>query len=567
MTSGLSRRLTEYGDAGFARFLRQAFLKARGLTDDALERPIVGICSTASDFNPCHASAPQLIAAVERGVMLAGGLPFTFPTISLHESFAYPTSMFLRNLMAMDTEEMLRALPLDSVVLIGGCDKTVPAQIMGAISADIPALMAVVGPMLAGSDEGERLGACTDCRRLWSAHRAGEIDDAKLARAQGRLMPTHGTCMVMGTASTMAALAETLGFMLPGGTTIPAVHSERLRFAEETGARAVAIAGGGGPLPSALVTPAAVRNAMVLIQALGGSTNAVIHLAAMAGRAGIAFDAGEFDRIGRETPVIVDLKPIGRGYMEDLHRAGGLPAVMRRLGDRLDLDVITADGRRLGEVLESWPDWVDDAVVRTVDDPVVPGEALAVLRGSLAPGGAILKRAAASDRLLRHEGPALVFDGLDDLARRIDDPDLPVTAEHVLILRGAGPVGGPGMPEAGAVPIPKKLAQAGVKDMVRISDARMSGTAYGTVILHISPEAAIGGPLALVRDGDVVRLDVEARRIDLLVGEDELASRRRNWAPPERPGRGYARLYADHVTQAELGCDFDFLRPPAGGVT
>jgi dihydroxy-acid dehydratase len=287
----------------------------------------------------------------------------------------------------------------------------------------------------------------------------------------------------------------------------------------------------------------------------------------MAGRAGIAFDAGEFDRIGRRTPVIVDLKPIGRGYMEDLHRAGGLPAVMRRLGDRLDLGVITADGRHLGEVLESWPDWVDDAVVRTVDDPVVPGEALAVLRGSLAPGGAILKRAAASDRLLRHEGPALVFDGLDDLARRIDDPDLPVTAEHVLILRGAGPVGGPGMPEAGAVPIPKKLAQAGVKDMVRISDARMSGTAYGTVILHISPEAAIGGPLALVRDGDVVRLDVEARRIDLLVGEDELASRRENWVAPERPGRGYARLYADHVTQAELGCDFDFLRPPAGGVT
>jgi dihydroxy-acid dehydratase len=380
-------------------------------------------------------------------------------------------------------------------------------------------------------------------------------------------MPTHGTCMVMGTASTMAALAETLGFMLPGGTTIPAVNSERFRFGEETGARAVAIARDGGPLPSALVTPAAVRNAMVLIQALGGSTNAVIHLAAMAGRAGIAFDAGEFDRIGRETPVIVDLKPIGRGYMEDLHRAGGLPAVMRRLGDRLDLDVITADGRRLGEVLECWPDWVDDAVVRTVDDPVVPGEALAVLRGSLAPGGAILKRAAASDRLLRHEGPALVFDGLDDLARRIDDPDLPVTAEHVLILRGAGPVGGPGMPEAGAVPIPKKLAQAGVKDMVRISDARMSGTAYGTVILHISPEAAIGGPLALVRDGDVVRLDVEARRIDLLVGEDELASRRENWVAPERPGRGYARLYADHVTQAELGCDFDFLRPPAGGVT
>jgi dihydroxy-acid dehydratase len=386
MSSGLSRRLTEYGDAGFARFLREAFLKARGLTDEALDRPIVGICSTASDFNPCHSTAPQLIAAIERGVMLAGGLPFTFPTISLHESFAYPTSMFLRNLMAMDTEEMLRALPLDAVVLVGGCDKTVPAQIMGAVSADVPALMAVVGPMLTGSDEGERLGACTDCRRLWSAHRAGDIDDAKLARAQGRLMSSHGTCMVMGTASTMAAMAETLGFMLPGGTTIPAVHSERLRFAEDTGTRAVALARTGAPLPSQLMTKPALHNAMVVLQALGGSTNAVIHLAAMAGRAGIAMDYEAFDRIGRETPVLVDLKPIGRGYMEDLHRAGGIPAVMRKLKDRLDLSVTMADGRSLGNVLDAWPAWVDDSIIRDVSNPVAPGEALAILHGSLAPG-------------------------------------------------------------------------------------------------------------------------------------------------------------------------------------
>jgi dihydroxy-acid dehydratase len=427
MSSGLSRRLTEYGDAGFARFLREAFLKARGLTDEALDRPIVGICSTASDFNPCHSTAPQLIAAIERGVMLAGGLPFTFPTISLHESFAYPTSMFLRNLMAMDTEEMLRALPLDAVVLVGGCDKTVPAQIMGAVSADVPALMAVVGPMLTGSDEGERLGACTDCRRLWSAHRAGDIDDAKLARAQGRLMSSHGTCMVMGTASTMAAMAETLGFMLPGGTTIPAVHSERLRFAEDTGTRAVALARTGAPLPSQLMTKPALHNAMVVLQALGGSTNAVIHLAAMAGRAGIAMDYDTFDRIGRETPVLVDLKPIGRGYMEDLHRAGGIPAVMRKLKDRLDLSVTMADGRSLGNVLDAWPAWVDDSIIRDVSNPVAPGEALAILHGSLAPGGAVLKRAAASPNLLSHEGPALVFDGLVDMANRIDDPDLDVT--------------------------------------------------------------------------------------------------------------------------------------------
>jgi dihydroxy-acid dehydratase len=565
MSSGLSRRLTEYGDAGFARFLREAFLKARGLTDEALDRPIVGICSTASDFNPCHSTAPQLIAAIERGVMLAGGLPFTFPTISLHESFAYPTSMFLRNLMAMDTEEMLRALPLDAVVLVGGCDKTVPAQIMGAVSADVPALMAVVGPMLTGSDEGERLGACTDCRRLWSAHRAGDIDDAKLARAQGRLMSSHGTCMVMGTASTMAAMAETLGFMLPGGTTIPAVHSERLRFAEDTGTRAVALARTGAPLPSQLMTKPALHNAMVVLQALGGSTNAVIHLAAMAGRAGIAMDYEAFDRIGRETPVLVDLKPIGRGYMEDLHRAGGIPAVMRKLKDRLDLSVTMADGRSLGNVLDAWPAWVDDSIIRDVSNPVAPGEALAILHGSLAPGGAVLKRAAASPNLLSHEGPALVFDGLVDMANRIDDPDLDVTPDHVLVLRGAGPVGAPGMPEAGSVPIPRKLAKAGVKDMVRVSDARMSGTAYGTVILHTAPEAAVGGPIALVANGDRVRLDVEARRIDVLVEADELARRREAWQPPARPVRGYARLYADHVTQAGRGCDFDFLEHDGPG--
>jgi dihydroxy-acid dehydratase len=559
MSKGLSRRLTEYGDAGFAMFLREAFLKARGLTEDALERPIVGICSTDSDFNPCHASSPQLMGAIERGVMMAGGVAFRFPTISLHESFAYPTSMFLRNLMSMDTEEMLRALPLDAVVLVGGCDKTVPAQIMGAVSADVPALMAVVGPMLTGSDEGERLGACTDCRRLWSAHRAGEIDDVKLARAQGRLMSTHGTCMVMGTASTMAAMAETLGFMLPGGTTIPAVHSERLRFGEQTGARAVALAKSGAPLPSQLMTRPALNNAMIVLQALGGSTNAVIHLAAMAGRAGIAMDYEAFDRIGRETPVLADLKPIGRGYMEDLHRAGGLPAVMRKLKDRLDLSVTMANGRSLGEVLDDWPGFVDDSVIRDLSDPVAPGEALAILRGSLAPGGAVLKRAAASASLLSHEGPALVFDGLEDMAARIDDPSLEVTPDHILLLRGAGPVGAPGMPEAGSVPIPKKLAQKGVKDMVRVSDARMSGTAYGTVILHAAPEAAVGGPIALVRNGDRVRLDVEARRIDVLVEADELGRRREGWRAPAKPVRGYARLWADHVTQADLGCDFDFL--------
>jgi dihydroxy-acid dehydratase len=557
---GLAQRLTHYGDERFATFLRESFLEAAGLTRHALDRPVIAIASTESDFNPCHASSPQLIAAIKRGVLLAGGLPFTFPTISLHESFAYPTSMLLRNLMAMDTEEMLRALPLDAAVLVGGCDKTLPAQIMGAVSADVPVLLAPVGPMLAGSDRGERLGACTDCRRLWSAHRAGAIDDATLDRAQSRLMPTHGTCMVMGTASTMASLAETLGFVVPGGSTIPAVHSERLRFGERTGQLAVELARQPSPLSArARITKATLANAITVLQALGGSTNALIHLAAFAGRAGLALDFDAVDRAGRETPVLVDLKPIGSRFMEDFHHAGGLPALMRRLASRLDLTALAADGRTLHEVIDTWPAWVDDTVIRTLDDPVAPGEALAVLRGSLAPQGAVLKRAAASSTLLQHEAPALVFEGLADLAARIDDPGLPVTPEHVLVLRGVGPVGGPGMPEAGSIPIPAKLARAGVKDMVRVSDARMSGTAYGTVILHTAPESAIGGPLALVRDGDRIRLDFAARRLDLLVDDAELARRRATFRPPSPPARGYARLFAEHVLQADRGCDFDFL--------
>jgi dihydroxy-acid dehydratase len=555
---GLSGRLTRYGDDRFARFLREAFLEAAGLTRAAFDRPVVGIASTESDFNPCHATAPQLVAAIRRGVTMAGGIPFAFPTISIHESFAFPSSLLLRNLLSMDTEEMLRALPLDAVVLVGGCDKTLPAQIMGAVSADVPALVAPVGPMLAGWDAGERLGACTDCRRLWAAHRAGEIDDARLARAQGRLMPTHGTCMVMGTASTMACLAEALGFVLPGGSTIPAVHSERLRFGEETGRRAVEIAGRQAPAARSLVTAASLRNAVVVLQALGGSTNALIHLAAIAGRAGLLLDLDDVDRAGRTTPVLVDVKPIGCSFVEDFHHAGGLPALMRRLSPRLDLSVETADGRRLGDVLDGWPAWTDDRVIHPIDRAVASGEALAILRGSLAPDGAALKRAAASGAFLQHEGPALVFDGLDDLAARIDDPALPVTPDHVLVLRGAGPIGA-GMPEAGSIPIPATLARAGVKDMVRISDARMSGTAYGTVILHIAPEAAAGGPLAFVQDGDRIRLDTAARRLDLLVPEAELARRRAHFRRPPLPPRGYARLHAAHVLQADRGCDFDFL--------
>jgi dihydroxy-acid dehydratase len=559
MKKGLRSRLAQYGDEEFALFLRRGFLKGAGYTDEVLDRPIVGILSTASDFNPCHATAGRLADAVARGVRLSGAVPFVFPTISLHEAFSFPTSMLLRNLMAMDVEEMLRALPLDAVALIGGCDKTIPAELMGAISADMPAILLPVGAMLAGRHEGVRLGACTDCRRLWAAYRAGTLSGPDLDRAHDQLMPTSGTCMVMGTASTMACLAETLGFTLPGAATAPAVSSDRVRLAEATGRRAAEMAVAGAPTPRQIISRAALRNASVVLQATCGSTNALIHLAAIAGRAGLAYDLAELDRVGRDTPVLLDLKPAGKFFMEDFHAGGGLPALWRRLKDRLDLSARTVNGETIGDIVARWPAFVDGEVVRPLDRPVCPGEAIAILSGNLAPGGAAIKLAAATPGLCVHRGPALVFDSLQDLANRIDDPDLPVTPRHVMVLRNAGPVGAPGMPEAGALPIPKKLGAAGVTDMVRISDARMSGTAFGTVVLHVAPEASAGGPLALVRDGDIIALDAGRRRLELMVNEAELGKRCPLWKPPDLPERGYARLYAERVTQADKGCDFDFL--------
>lgn len=560
MKKGLRSRLAQYGDEEFALFLRRGFLKGAGYTDEALDRPIVGILSTASDFNPCHGTAPRLAEQIAKGVRLAGGLPFVFPTISIHEAFSFPTSMLLRNLMAMDTEEMLRALPVDSVVMIGGCDKTIPAELMGAISADVPSIVLPVGPMLAGRHEGARLGACTDCRRLWAAYRAGSLDQESLDRAHDNLMPTAGTCMVMGTATTMATIAETLGFTLPGAGTAPAVSSERMRIAEATGTRAVAMAVAGSPRPHELLTRAALRNASAVLQATSGSTNGIVHLAAIAGRAGITYDLDELDRLGRDVPVLLNLKPAGAHFAEDFHAGGGVPALWRRLAPHLDLSARTISGESLGDVIRRWPDYVDDEIIRPLNRPVVEGEALAVLKGSLAPDGAVIKLSAATRELTQHEGPALVFDGLGDLAARIDAPDLDVAPDTVMVLRNAGPIGAPGMPEAGALPIPKKLGARGVQDMVRISDARMSGTAFGTVVLHAAPEAAAGGPLALVRDGDMIRLDSRGRRLDLLVDEAELAKRRAEWRAPAKPPRGYARLYAEHVTQAPQGCDFDFLQ-------
>jgi dihydroxy-acid dehydratase len=557
---GLSRGLTNYGDPDFARYLRLSMARAMGLSSDLLRKPVVGIASTYSEFNNCHRGVPELVQAVKRGVLAAGGLPLEFPTISLGEVFLNPTSLFFRNLMSMDTEEMIKGQPMDAVVLIGGCDKTVPAQLMGAVSAGLPTIQVVTGPMMTGRWRGERLGACTDCRRFWAKHRAGEIDRNTIEEVEGNLATTAGTCAVMGTASTMAAVAETLGIMLPGTAAIPAVHADRIRAAEASGTAAMALAAKGISVRD-VITPESVENALRVLLAIGGSTNAIIHLTAIAGRAGISIDLQRLNELSDTTPVLVDLKPTGPFYMEDLHAAGGIGAVLRELKPLLHLDCMTVAGISLGERLEGDAAYVDRTVIRSIDEPLQAQGGLVALFGSLAPRGAVLKRAAADPALFEKEGRAVVFSSLEDLAKRIDDPDLDVNADDFLVLQNSGPLSPAGMPEAGYLPIPQKLARAGVKDMVRISDARMSGTAYGTVVLHVSPDAASGGPLGLVRSGDRIRLSVMERRIDLLVDEAELA-RRRTMSPAivVRPQRGYANLYSREVLQADQGCDFNFLR-------
>ena len=563
---GLARGLTQYGDADFSLYLRRTFAKQAGWSTEMLQRPVVGIAQSASGFNPCHRSSPELVEAIKRGVIAAGGLPLDFPTISLGESFLSPTSMKYRNLMSIDIEEMVRAQPMDAVVLLGGCDKSVPAQLMGAASADVPAVQLVVGPMLPMPYQGERLGACTDCRRFWGRYRAGQISAAGIEQVEGQLAVTAGTCGVMGTASTMAAIAETLGMSLPGTAAIPAVHADRLRAAEASGRQAVALA--LQPIrPSQIITPASVDNALRVLLAIGGSTNALIHLTAIAGRRGIPVSLQRLNVLSDSTPVLVDLKPTGQHYMSDLFAAGGMGAVLRELAPLLHLDCLTVTGETLGQRLAAAEDasgnapWVDRAVVRALDAPVTPQGGLVALFGTLAPNGAILKRSAADPALFERSGRAVVFSSLADLAARIDSPDLDVTPDDFLVLQNAGPTSDAAMPEAGYLPIPAKLAQAGVKDMVRISDARMSGTAYGTVVLHVSPEAAAGGPLGLVRHGDRIRLSVQQRRLDLLVDDAELAARRAALPPaPAVPPRGYQRLYQTQTLQAEHGCDFDFLR-------
>jgi dihydroxy-acid dehydratase len=563
---GFGRGLTNYGDRGFALYLRRSFAKSMGYSTEMLKKPIVGIASSGSGFNNCHRAMPELVEAVKRGVLAAGALPVEFPTISLGEVYLNPTSMMFRNLMSMDVEEMVRAQPMDAVVMIGGCDKTVPAQLMGAASVDLPAVQLVTGPMMTGRHKGERLGACTDCRRYWSNFRGGRISQEEIDEVEGRLATTAGTCAVMGTASTMACIAETLGMSLPGTAAIPAVHADRLRAAEASGAAAVRML--TNPIkPSQVITHKSVENALRVLLALGGSTNAIIHLTAVAGRLGIKISLKRLNELSDTTPVLVNLKPTGENYMEDFHSAGGMSAVLRELRPLLHLDTVSVTGETLQERLDAEAElWTDHKVIRPRTDPIEPEGGLVALFGSLAPGGAILKRSAADKNLFEKEGRAVVFTSLQDLADRIDSEDLDVTEDDFLVLQNAGPTSGSGMPEAGYLPIPLKLAKAGVKDMVRISDARMSGTAFGTIVLHVAPEANQGGPLGLVKNGDRIRLSVKDRCIDLLVDEAELERRRLEKADAKAPtpARGYARLYMQHVLQADEGCDFDFLQ---GGET
>ena len=555
---GLARNTANYGDRDFALYLRRSFAKSMGYSQAMLDRPVVGIVDTGSGFNNCHRTVPELIEAVKRGVLAAGGLPLAFPTVSLCEPSLFPTSMHYRNLAALDTEAMLTAQPMDAAVLIGGCDKTVPAQLMAAASADIPAVQLVTGPMLATPYQGERLSACTDCRRYWAAYRAGRVTAERIGEIEGRLATTAGTCGVMGTASTMACIAEALGMVPLGHGSIPAVHADRLRAAEEAGALAVTLI--ASPIrPSEIITAASVENALRVLLALGGSTNALIHLTAIAGRRGVRVDLHRLNELSDTTPVLVDLKPTGEGYMEDFHAAGGMPALLWELRDLLHLGVRDVTGapleRRLCE-----PVFVDRRYIRARDEPVSPVGGLVALFGSLAPRGAIVKRSAATPALFETEARAMVFDGLEDLANRIDDPSLDVTEHDILVLKNAGSLTPAGMPEAGYLPIPQKLARAGVKDMVRMSDCRMSGTAFGTIVLHITPEAAAGGPLGLVESGDRIRLSVKERRLDLLVASDVLERRRAAWHPPAKPTRGWDRIIAEQVLQADEGCDLAVLR-------
>jgi L-arabonate dehydrase len=549
-----------FGGSDLYSFIHRSWMRAEGFAQDVFDgRPVIGICNSWSELTNCNAHLRIVAEAVKRGVWEAGGWPLEFPTISLGEPFMKPTTMMYRNLMAMDVEESLRANPLDGVVLLCGCDKTTPAQLMGAASANLPAIMVTGGPMLKGNWRGQEIGSGTDAFRFNDLHRRGRITDEQLVEIESCMSRSAGHCMVMGTASTMTSIAEALGMTLPGAAAIPAADSRRYELAQRSGRRAVELVR-ENVRPSQILTRAAFVNAMRVNAAIGGSTNAIIHLMALAGRLGVELALDDFDAIARTTPWLANVKPSGEFLMEDFFYAGGVPAVMHELGDLLEQDALTVSGRTVGVNIESAETHVRE-VIRTREDPLRVEGGTVILRGNLAPNGAVLKLTAASEQLLQHTGRALVFRDRDDLLARIDDHDLDVDADTVLVLQNAGPRGGPGMPEWGQLPIPRKLLDQGVTDMVRISDARMSGTSYGTVVLHIAPEAAIGGPLAAVRTGDEIRLDAAARTLDVLLTDAEIAARLEEWSPPvSMYSRGYGRLYAEHVLQADEGCDFDFLR-------
>jgi dihydroxy-acid dehydratase len=531
---------------------------------DFLNKPVIGVMNTWSDLNTCHAHFRDRAQDVKRGVAQAGGFAVELPTLSLDESFLKPTSMLYRNMLAMETEEMIRAHPLDGVVLMGGCDKTTPGLVMGALSAGVPMIFLPAGPMLRGNYAGKILGSGSDAWKYWDERRAGNISDAEWLGIQGGIARSAGVCMTMGTASTMTAIADAMGLTLPGASSIPAVDSNHVRMAAECGARIVDMVW-EDLTPDLVVTAAACRNAAIVAMATGCSTNAVVHLIAMARRAGVEITLDELDALGRNTPLIANIRPAGKDYlMEDFYYAGGLRALMAQLKDRLDLAALTVNGRTIGENLEGALVYNDD-VIRPLSNPVYEQGSLAVLRGNLCPDGAVIKPAACDPKFHVHEGPALVFDSYSDMKNAIEDENLDVTPDHVLVLRNAGPQGGPGFPEWGMLPIPQALIKKGHRDMLRISDARMSGTSYGACVLHVAPESYVGGPLALLRTGDIIRLDLPHRRLDMLVDEQELAARRTAWvAPAPRYERGYGYLFTRHVTQADKGCDFDFLQADFG---
>jgi dihydroxy-acid dehydratase len=547
-------------------FLHRSWLKSSGVADETFRgKPVIGICNSWSELVNCNVHLRGLAESVKRGVLQAGGFPLEFPVISLGESLMKPTTMLYRNLMAMDVEESIRSYPLDGVVLLTGCDKTNPASIMGAASADIPTIVVTGGPMLNGHWRGKELGSCSDCWHYHEELRAGRITEEEWVEIENAMSRSNGHCMTMGTASTMACVTEALGLTLPGGAAIPAVDSRRRHVAEAAGRQIVQLVE-SDLKPSEILTPDAFENAIRVLHAISGSTNAIIHLIAYAGRVGVDLPLQRFDELCATTPWLVNLKPAGEHLMEDFFEAGGLPAVMAEIADLLHLDAVTVSGQTVGENIAG-ARVLDTSVIRTAAEPLDQGGALVVLTGSLCPDGAVMKISAADPRLLRHEGRAIVFEDIHDLAARVDDPELECDDSSVMVLRNAGPVGAPGMPEWGHLPIPAKLLRQGVTDLLRISDARMSGTSYGAVVLHVTPESAVGGPLALVQDGDLIRLDVESRSLDLVVDEAELAARRDAWTPPEPTDeRGFRRLHIEHVLQANHGCDFDFLRGRAAVV-